>query len=228
MMLCAFPPSSRPLSIQADVLLSSLSLSTPVGRFDGSGSPSPHPFFPSSTLSPSRERCMHDRSVSAPHRHVLFLFLICCRHRSSNDTALEQCLSKSSTKSEIPAVIIFCIIASAGTSLSKSYTSKKAEHLTHPCWPFLGKTKTNNDSVFFLIIGSFLLYYYVRQKRERTRRNEHREKVWQFRDMQRSGLGPTLTADSKDKAGTPIQISYPVLMSEASTSPRYPAKSFYW
>ena len=149
MMLCAFSPSSRPLSIQADVLLSSLSLSTPVGRFDGSGSPSPHPFFPSSTLSPSRERCMHDRSVSAPHRHVLFLFLIRCLHRSSNDTALEQCPSKSSTKSEIPAVIIFCIIASAGTSLLKSYTSKKAEHLTHPCWPFLGipkQTTTQSSS----------------------------------------------------------------------------------
>ena len=141
MMLCAFPLSSRPLSIQADVLLSSLSLSTPVGRFDGSGSPSPHPFFPSSTLSPSRERCMHDRSVSAPHRHVLFLFLIRCLHRSSNDTALEQCPSKSSTKSEIPAVIIFCIIASAGTPLSKSYPLRKLSILLLPAGPSSGKLK---------------------------------------------------------------------------------------
>jgi hypothetical protein len=124
--------------------------------------------------------------------------------------------------------VIFCIVSSAGKSLSKSYTSKKTECLTLPRWPLFGKTKTNDDPVFFLVIGSFLLYYYVRQKRERTRRNEHREKVWQFKDMHRSGLGPTPTADGKDKAGAPIQISYPVLMSEASTSPRYPAKSFYW
>jgi hypothetical protein len=72
------------------------------------------------------------------------------------------------------------------------------------------------------------VYFYVRRKRELTRRNEHREKVWQFKDMQRSGLRPTLMADGKEKAGEPIQISYPVLMAEATTNPRYPAKSFYW
>ena len=66
--------------------------------------------------------------------------------------------------------------------------------------------------------------------RERTKRNEHREKVWQFRDMQRSGQHPTLKADGKGGKGgsAPIQISKPVLMSEATTSPRYPDKTFYW
>ncbi|KAH9987214.1 hypothetical protein BJV77DRAFT_1070625 [Russula vinacea] len=81
-------------------------------------------------------------------------------------------------------------------------------------------------AVFFIVIGTILLYFYNRQRRERAKRDEHREKVWQFKDMQRSGMRPTLKSDAK--SGAPIQISYPVLMSEATTSPRYPTKAFHW
>ena len=141
-MICAFPHYRDPLSVQADVLFSTLSLSTSVGRFDGSGSPSPRPFFPSSTSFSNRPRCMHDRPVSAPHRRVLFLFLIRCRHHSSNDTTVEQCLSTSPTKSEVPTIIIFCIVASAGKCLLLEVAPpKKTEWSTSSRWPLFGKTQ---------------------------------------------------------------------------------------
>lgn len=63
--------------------------------------------------------------------------------------------------------------------------------------------------------------------RERTKRNEHRDKGWQYRDMKQNGQRLNLKADGKG-GGAPIQISQPVLMSEATTSPRYPDKTFYW
>ncbi|KAI0267931.1 hypothetical protein BGY98DRAFT_938406 [Russula aff. rugulosa BPL654] len=50
----------------------------------------------------------------------------------------------------------------------------------------------NNNKVFFIVLGSISLYLYVRRLRERTKRNEHREKAWQFKDMKRNGLRPTL------------------------------------
>jgi len=33
---------------------------------------------------------------------------------------------------------------------------------------------------------------------------------------------------SEGKSGANIQISYPVLMHEATTSPRYPTQAFQW
>jgi hypothetical protein len=92
--------------------------------------------------------------------------------------------------------------------------------------PFFGKQTNKQQIVFFIVIGTILLYFYNRKRRERAKRDEHREKVWQFKDMQRSGMRPTLKSDAK--SGAPIQISYPVLMSEATTSPRYPTKAFHW
>jgi hypothetical protein len=86
--------------------------------------------------------------------------------------------------------------------------------------------KNKQQTVFFIIIGTILIYFYTRQRRERAKRDEHREKVWQFKDMQRSGMRPTLKTDGK--SGAPIQIAYPVLMSEAAMSPRYPTRAFRW
>jgi hypothetical protein len=165
-----------------------------------------------------------------------FCFLSVVSVTSSSDTAAEPCpRSTSPTKSDLPSIVIFCIVASAGTSLSVLYVLSDLT-LPFPSLPPapLREKQSNKQllerTVFFLVIGSILIYFYVRQMRERTKRNEHREKVWQFRDMQRSGQRPTLKADGKGGkgGGAPIQISHPVLMSEATTNPRYPDKSFYW
>jgi hypothetical protein len=80
-------------------------------------------------------------------------------------------------------------------------------------------------TVFFIALGSISLYLYIRRSRERTRRNEHREKAWQFKDMQKNGLRPTLKTEGVPTDNTPIQISDPVLMTEVTSSPPYPAKA---
>ena len=92
-----------------------------------------------------------------------------------------------------------------------------------------GKNNHFIKIVFFIVLGSVSLYIYVRRSRERTKRNEHREKAWQFKDMQREGgLHPTLKTKGVSNSNTPVQISYPVLMSDATSSPRYPTRAFHW
>ena len=108
-----------------------------------------------------------------------------------------------------------------------------------PARPLLGKLflkKTpfpkRQTKVFFIALGSISLFLYVRRLRERTKRNEHREKAWQFKDMQKNGLRPTLKTEEEtglsSPGNTPIPISDPVLMTEATSSPRYPTKAFRW
>ena len=106
-----------------------------------------------------------------------------------------------------------------------------------PARPLLEKkkppfSKTTNKKVFFIALGSISLFLYVRRLRERTKRNEHREKAWQFKDMQKNGLRPTLKTEEEtglsSPGNTPIPISDPVLMTEATSSPRYPTKAFRW
>jgi hypothetical protein len=82
--------------------------------------------------------------------------------------------------------------------------------------------------VFFIALGSISLYLYIRRLRERTRRNEHREKAWEFKDMQREGLRPSLKTEGASTGKTSIQISDPVLMTEVTSSPRYPTRAFHW
>lgn len=84
------------------------------------------------------------------------------------------------------------------------------------------------SGVFFIALGSISLYLYVRRSRERTKRNEHREKAWQFKDMRREGLRPTLKTEGVPTGNKPIQISDPVLMTEVTSSPRYPTRAFHW
>ena len=93
--------------------------------------------------------------------------------------------------------------------------------------PLFGKN-FQITKVFIFILGSISLYLYVRRLRERTRRNEHREKAWQFKDMQREGLRPPLKTEGVSTGNIPIQISDPVLMTEVTSSPRYPTRAFHW
>ena len=87
------------------------------------------------------------------------------------------------------------------------------------------------------------LLSYIRRRRERKKRDEHRWKVWQFKDMQRSraaGPGPqppllaTRTFQSSDSEITlvPSRLQPPqpkpqsAQMSDVAIGPRYPVKIY--
>jgi hypothetical protein len=79
-MFCAFPPlptthrlAFRSFPLTNTATFHSLSLSTPVGRFDGPISSSTHSFFPSSTFAPNHECFSRNRFVSV-HPY----YLLCC------------------------------------------------------------------------------------------------------------------------------------------------------
>jgi hypothetical protein len=160
---------------------------------------------------------------------VSYLLYLSSRH--SNDAeAKHYARSTSPTNSGLPPVVILSIVGSAGTSLSELYPPEKCD-LTLPSYLPTGRSsgkqqQQTTQTVFFLIIGSILLYFYLRRRRERARRGEHREKAWQFKDMQRSGQGPNLKPVGK--SGATFQISYPVLMPEATSSPRIPTTALHW
>ena len=140
------------------------------------------------------------------------------------------------TNSGLPPIVLICIAGTGGTSLLlQSDPLEKPRDLTLllPSLPARSGTSSgkNNNKVFFIVLGSISLYLYVRRLRERTKRNEHREKAWQFKDMKRNGLRPTLNTEGAGlptPGHTPIHISDPVLMNEATSSPRYPTRAFHW
>jgi hypothetical protein len=152
---------------------------------------------------------------------------------TSTNTAAEHSSSPTSTNSGLPPIVLICIIASGGTSLPTVGSSEKktcdliVTSLLSVGGRSSGKTYQTTKA-FFVSLGSISLFLYLRRLRERTRRNEHREKAWQFKDMQREGLRPTLKTDSVSKGHTPIQISDPVLMTEVTSSPRYPTRALHW
>lgn len=72
----------------------------------------------------SQPRKLHARQIRerAPVPMFYFCFLFVVSITSSNDSAAEPCpRSTPRTKSDLPSIIIFCIVASAGTSLSALY-----------------------------------------------------------------------------------------------------------
>ena len=115
-----FPPSFRSFPLTNTATFHSLSLSTPVGRFDGPISSSTHSFFPSSTFALNHECFTRNRLVSAHPYHLLFCLLSSYHlHPSilhSTNAASEQRPRSTSTNSGLPPIVIFCIVASGGTS----------------------------------------------------------------------------------------------------------------
>ena len=85
------------------------------------------------------------------------------------------------------------------------------------------------------------LYFYIRKQRERKKRDEYREKVWQFKDMERSraaGPGPqpsfaaTQTFQSSEITLVPSRLEppqpqpQPAQVSNVVTGPRHPVKIY--
>ena len=88
-------------------------------------------------------------------------------------------------------------------------------------------------SVFVVIMGSILSYFYLRKRRERKKRDEHRWKVWQFKDMQRGGGPPPAPPQSRTFQSSEITLvpsrapTTDKQMSEApARGPRYPVKIY--
>jgi hypothetical protein len=101
------------------------------------------------------------------------------------------------------------------------------------------KQKQNKTKVFFLIIGGLLSHFYLRKRRERKKRDEHRWKVWQFKDMQRTSQPPLATTRTIPTtfpssseitlvpSRAPTHVTFPTQMSEtAATGPKYPVKIY--
>jgi len=95
--------------------------------------------------------------------------------------------------------------------------------------------------VFVLLIGGLLSYLYLRKRRERKKLDEHRWKVWEFKDMQRANQPPPTTTTTKAIPKTfpssseitlvpsraPTHVTFPTQMSEtAATGPKYPVKIY--
>ena len=150
---------------------------------------------------------------------------------STNPTA-EHSSRSTSTNSGLPPIVVICIVASCGTSPPTVGSSgKKTCNLIVTSSLPAGRSSGKNHQttkVFFVALGSISLYLYIRRLRERTRRNEHREKAWEFKDMKRDGLRPTLKTEGISTGKSTIQISDPVLMTEVTSSPRYPTRAFHW
>ena len=85
-------------------------------------------------------------------------------------------------------------------------------------------------------MGSILLYFYLRKRRERKKRDEHRWKVWQFKDMQRSNAGvppaPPQSLAFQSSEITLVPSRAPTTKTEKQMSeapargPRYPVKIY--
>lgn len=87
-------------------------------------------------------------------------------------------------------------------------------------------------------MGSILLYFSLRKRRERKKRDEYRWKVWQFKDMQRSNASlPPLPPHSRTFHKSSSEIT--LVPSRAPTTdaqtkseaapargPRYPVKIY--
>jgi hypothetical protein len=91
----------------------------------------------------------------------------------------------------------------------------------------------HTHTVFALIIGGLLIYFYLRKRSERKKRDEQRWKVWQFKDMQRTSqppvtaFGKTFPSSSSDITLVPsrpsAQVPFPTQMSEKTAKgPKYP------
>lgn len=95
----------------------------------------------------SQPRMLHARQIrecaSVPMFYFCFLSVVSIT--SSNDTAAEPCpRSTPQLKSELPSIIIFCIVTSAGTSLSALYVPSDLT-LPFPSLPPAPlREKTNN------------------------------------------------------------------------------------
>ncbi len=83
------------------------------------------------------------------------------------------------------------------------------------------------------------LYFYIRKRRERKKRDEYRWKVWQFKDMERSrAAGPgsqpplpaTRTFQSSEITLVPSRLQppqpQPAQMSDVAIGPQHPAKIY--
>ena len=96
-------------------------------------------------------------------------------------------------------------------------------------------------TVFLLIMGGILSYFYIRKRRERRKRDEYRRKVWQFKDMQRTSHPPLTATTTTRKTSlsqssseitlvpsrAPIQVTFPTQMSKTpAIGPKYPVKIY--
>jgi hypothetical protein len=153
----------------------------------------------------------------------------------STDIAAERSSRSTSTNSGLPPIVVICIVATGGTSASPTVFLWKnpviSSYYFPPFFPPGPAPLRGKPTIVFVVaLGLTSLYLYIRRSRERTKRNEHREKAWQFKDMKRDGLRPTLKTEGglPSSGSTPVQISDPVLMTEATSSPRYPTRAFRW
>ena len=93
--------------------------------------------------------------------------------------------------------------------------------------------QSNAKPVFVVIMSSVLSYFYLRKRRERKKRDEHRWKVWQFKDMQRGNGPPPLPQSQRFQSSEIMLVPSRVptttekQMSEApARGLRYPVKIY--